>query len=283
MNYSSLDNHSSQPKEFRNELLDIMRGIAILIVILGHALQGTHGGEVGDDLHRFILTFQMELMFAISGFSAVYSKKRTLADAVKRHLLRLGLPCLAWVWIFYLAEAIVGIKSWTMADAFGCVIISGFWFLRQLLLIYLAFEVYRHSGPISGILAGTLTLFAFACIPGQETLVHYAVWFVVGVVVHELWRYFLPNTEICNPLPRRLSVPLIWCGRNSLALYAVHWNIFFVFISCYLIDFSKIIEMSFPVAAFLMFALFTGGSVLLINMAKKFPLLPQLLFGEDWK
>ena len=168
----------------------------MLIVVLGHALQGANGGDAGNPLHQFILSFQMELFFAISGFSVVWARERPFADAVKRQLLRLGVPYLAWVWLFYLAEAVWGIKTWTAQDAFGCLIFSGFWFLRQLLFINISYNVYSHVKGLKGVSLAIVTIGLFSFIPGQGGLLHHAEWFAIGFLSHVLWNRFLPEKTI---------------------------------------------------------------------------------------
>lgn len=266
----------------RNELLDVLRGLGILIVILGHSLQGANGGAVAGDLHHFILRFQMELLFAISGFSAVYASKRTFSEAMKRHLLRLGLPYVTWVVLFYIAEIAFGIKTWDASDALARIYTSGFWFLRNLLFIYTSFEIYACRKSISRFIAASVTIFVLSRIPEQGLLLYYSAWFALGMSVHLLWRRTSPGKTLSNPLPSFISKPLCWCGKNSLALYAIHWNIFFAFLSCRLFDLSVYSNgaLGFPLTALCLFVLYTFGSVIFILAMKKLPLLPQIFLGE---
>lgn len=272
-----------EPKN-RNELLDILRGLGILIVILGHSLQGANGGAIAGNFHRFILHFQMELLFAISGFSAIYASKRTFANAMKRHLLRLGLPYVTWVVLFYTAEIAFGFKPWDASDVFSRFYTSGFWFLRNLLFIYTAFEIYACRKSVSRLVAASVTIFILSRIPEQGLLLYYLAWFVLGISVHLLWRKTLPKKTLSNPLPSLISKPLCWCGKNSLALYAIHWNIFFAFLSCRLFNFSTLAngKLGFPLTALGLFMIYTAGSVIVIMLIKKLPLLPQILLGESF-
>lgn len=156
-------------------------------------------------------------------------------------------------------------------------------FLRQLLLIYIAYEIYARFKPAIGIVPGLCALFVFARIPGQGTLLYYALWFIIGYATHLLWRRILPSRAIANPLPRRQSNWLIWCGRNSLALYAVHWNIFFSSLSMH-VNFHTLVErgLGFYTVAILLFTLFTAGSVFIILIMKNIPILPQVFLGEPF-
>ena len=55
----------------RIEWLDTMRGIAILLVVLGHSI-----GSINDPVNRFILSFHMPLFFFISGILAKTTDKQ---------------------------------------------------------------------------------------------------------------------------------------------------------------------------------------------------------------
>ena len=49
----------------RNEQIDVARGIAILLVILGHSFY-----SIEDPLNKIILSFHMPLFFFLSGIVA---------------------------------------------------------------------------------------------------------------------------------------------------------------------------------------------------------------------
>jgi len=59
----------------QNRLLDVAKGVAMLIVILGHAIQGARHGAADVPLHRFILGFQMELFLG-----TIYLTSETAID-----------------------------------------------------------------------------------------------------------------------------------------------------------------------------------------------------------
>lgn len=52
-------------QKVRNKQIDVMRGIAILLVILGHSI-----GYVDNNLNKCILAFHMPLFFILSGLLA---------------------------------------------------------------------------------------------------------------------------------------------------------------------------------------------------------------------
>lgn len=56
----------------RNEQIDVARGIAILLVILGHSFY-----SIEDPLNKIILSFHMPLFFFLSGIVAKIRDKET--------------------------------------------------------------------------------------------------------------------------------------------------------------------------------------------------------------
>lgn len=268
----------------RSRWLDFAKGVAILIVIFGHALQGACHGNCSLGLHRFILSFQMELFFFISGIAAAYSHSDVLTKSLGKRILRLGLPYASWVWLFYLAEAVLGIKQWTLSDALGCFVFSGFWFLRYLLFILVSFELYRFGQRRWNVLAGIglgMCVFGIVCLlPGQDGLVLYAIFFVVGFIARTV--FARTGLSMSFQLPsRKLTRAIVWCGQNSLALYAVHWNVLFVFLSLQLVDFGKY---SARIGAYsiviVLFAVYLLGSIAAIWLMRKIPIVPQVFLGD---
>lgn len=55
----------------RDYAVDLLRGIAIIVVVIGHAMQVCVGGGYHTAI-EIIKSFQMPLMFFVSGMSLVY-------------------------------------------------------------------------------------------------------------------------------------------------------------------------------------------------------------------
>lgn len=69
-------------EQSRDITLDILRGIAIFIVVLGHSIQASLLSDESSFVwSKLILNFQMPLLFCISGYTAGFSyhpeKQRT--------------------------------------------------------------------------------------------------------------------------------------------------------------------------------------------------------------
>lgn len=127
----------------RNGYIDFVKGIAILLVLVGHAIQYCSGseyflqGEYYDNpLFRFIYTFHMPLFMAVSGYLLHQSlQHRSEVEVALRHLRQLGLPILSFGLLAFCIRWIVS----PTRDVVECVemlfhtCVGNLWFLWALL------------------------------------------------------------------------------------------------------------------------------------------------------
>lgn len=118
----------------RNQTVDIIRGIAMLLVVLGHTISGTCIGYENTFLFKVIWTLQMPMFFIISGYVTRYSKpissSRLLLKYLRKRTFAYIIPWI--VWSFVVRGFILGQSSffnlrhllWHMDD--------GYWFLVSL-------------------------------------------------------------------------------------------------------------------------------------------------------
>lgn len=86
--------------ENRNQFVDIMRGIAMLLVVLGHTMTGCTVDSQKSFLFNIIWSLQMPLFILISGFVTKYSRPisdgKGLWKYVKRRTVAYMLPWAVW-------------------------------------------------------------------------------------------------------------------------------------------------------------------------------------------
>ena len=86
--------------ENRNQFVDIMRGIAMLLVVLGHTMTGCTVDSQKIFLFNIIWSLQMPLFILISGFVTKYSRPisdgKGLWKYVKRRTVAYMLPWAVW-------------------------------------------------------------------------------------------------------------------------------------------------------------------------------------------
>ena len=88
----------------RNLTIDFIRGIAILLVVLGHNIQYGSGNVFYQSesyfenfLFKFIYSFHMPLFALISGYLFFWTMRKTVNDVLKSRLIALILPIFCWV------------------------------------------------------------------------------------------------------------------------------------------------------------------------------------------
>ena len=129
-----------QPDEQRNQYWDILRGIAMLLVVLGHA-----GLARESLLNRAIYAFHMPLFMVISGFFFHFSLQRhSFRENLRRKAVQLLLPVLLIGTLYYLLTANHAVPPREMPGNYYAVLIRTLWFLQALFLSCLAVLVIHR-------------------------------------------------------------------------------------------------------------------------------------------
>lgn len=113
----------------RIEWLDYMKGVAILIVVIGHVAHNIGGNYV---FSTPIIICEMPLFFMLSGILANKTIKRTICENYRKKLQSLGIPLVVVGGIYNLC---IGGIYWFLYDMYH----MGFWFLLSLLSCWLIF------------------------------------------------------------------------------------------------------------------------------------------------
>ena len=99
--------------KIRNNTVDIIRGIAMLMVVLQHTIARCCFDYSNTFLFNAIWSLQMPLFFIISGYVTRYSKKvvnsKELFGLIKRRTCAYLIPWL--VWSFLYADSYLSINS----------------------------------------------------------------------------------------------------------------------------------------------------------------------------
>ena len=127
----------------RNQFVDIMRGIAMLLVVLGHTMTGCTVGAEESFLFNIVWSLQMPMFILISGYVTKYS--RGIVDGAglwkffKRRTLAYLLP---WVvWSFLVRGIIFGSSNFLNIKWLLWHMDSGYWFLVTIWTISMIFGV----------------------------------------------------------------------------------------------------------------------------------------------
>ena len=127
-------------KSERSEVIDIMKGIAIVLVLIGHSIQFGSGNEYitkelffDNFLFKFIYSFHMPLFMIISGYLFFYTiNKYSFGENIIKRITNLILPIISWSLMYniinclILSEDIFSVKFWETCFSYA---IGSFWFI----------------------------------------------------------------------------------------------------------------------------------------------------------
>ena len=116
----------------RDPYWDIVRGIAMLLVILGHSIHTALGVE--DPGSRIIYTFHMPLFMLISGWFFPATLRHPTWKIVKDKFLLLVLPCIICGTIDYLLDHPSGIDAKTHLIKWYGRMLNSLWFFQALFI-----------------------------------------------------------------------------------------------------------------------------------------------------
>lgn len=148
----------------RDTTLDLAKGFAILLVVLGHAIQFSFGPEYADSgdyyddiVFKTIYSFHMPLFMLISGYLFYQSNKKDLKKLWMAKLKSIGLPLLTFAFVCspYLYSPLVfngDVVGW-LSGIFTN-IIHGYlmWFLLSLLLNICMLSILTRTIKKNGVL-----------------------------------------------------------------------------------------------------------------------------------
>ncbi len=168
--------------------LDVLKGVAILLVVLGHQTS-EHQGHA---LKTFIYSFHMPFFFLLAGYSAALSMSRShsIASFLKKRAIGIIIPLVVWAFCRSLIFGDVGAyRDYSLEQAAHSLLTgsSQVWFLPCLFLLQTYFCAYcfftrQSAGRLRRLAtAAALLLAAFAlhrslghtCDPGMRWDLHY--------------------------------------------------------------------------------------------------------------
>lgn len=122
----------------RNETVDLVKGFLIILVILGHVIQGAMQESL---VRSFIYTFHMPLFFFVSGYLVDYKKlsQTTLKTLLSKYALNAFIPWAIAVTAYY----IVTVTTHTISG-YARAFLHPFYHL-WFILAFLAYALYAYT------------------------------------------------------------------------------------------------------------------------------------------
>lgn len=130
----------------RNTYVDIIRGIAMLLVILGHTMTGCTQGAENSFLYNVIWSLQMPLFFLVSGYVTRYSRKVENADDLRKFVKRRTISYLfPWlIWTFFVRGLIFMNSNFLNIKYLVFHMDAGYWFLTTIWFICIIWGISNY-------------------------------------------------------------------------------------------------------------------------------------------
>ena len=192
----------SENKQGRDGSIDLLRGFAILIVVLGHTITGLTSGSENSAVYRVIWSLQMPLFFLISGYCFRFSRPIASGRDLGAYIVkRSAAYLLPWcVWTFLIRGIIFGQSYFLDPGDIFFHMDKGYWFLASLWTLslflgvssFLSAKMIRNKRSVSALLvtalfyallAGLLVLtgrFAGMGFFGARLTLYYAPFYFAG-------------------------------------------------------------------------------------------------------
>lgn len=106
-----------QPQASRLDWIDVAKGIAIILVVIGHTWRGLFSAGIMPEAQFLVVdariyAFHMPVFFLLSGFFYISTIKRfSTPDYVKRIAVRILWPMIIWTYIFLGTKLLAGSLS----------------------------------------------------------------------------------------------------------------------------------------------------------------------------
>lgn len=182
----------------RDRTIDGLRGLAIILVVVGHAVQSTYADFDSNLIFRFIYASHMPLFMFVSGYAAGFSAE-TRGVGIYKKFLAFVVPFLSWYAVAYFANQSwnnIGLKSYVAR-----VIVSpdwGLWFLPILFFCYLLLALGRKFEDKIGVIIYLIIWLVLQLVPyhgfGLDLLKWHFMFFIVGYLAN--YKYNLSSLKI---------------------------------------------------------------------------------------
>lgn len=256
------------------EAIDILKGITIILVVIGHAVQGIVSGQhltLNTEyssifiLKQIIYGFHMPLFFIIAGLFINSWVKRSFKEAILQKIFRLIVPYFIWSAITALAMQFasnytnngLGIREFIMSPIIP---FSQYWFLYVLFFIHIIYYVLVNIKMCNGKLLFLLvSIVVYLLNPLIDniwifnSLFRYMIFFSIGSYILDFinlkqFRYnkmVLPIITFL--LINVIYVKVLYINNDLLEYYflfvtSIVGSVFVFFISYYTVSNTKIMK-----------------------------------------
>ncbi|MBR2523785.1 MAG: acyltransferase family protein [Clostridiales bacterium] len=173
--------------EHRKRQIDLLRGLAIFLMLWGHCIQYCCGGQFdffGDQVFKVIYSFHMPLLMLISGYLFSFSEqKRNMTELIGHKVKTLLYPVLTYTVLnLVLTKGVIAVITGTPGLLLETPPLTELWFLWSVLAcsIVLTVAVKATGRPVLRIMLVLTGFFVVALFPCNTMNVYMYPYFVLG-------------------------------------------------------------------------------------------------------
>lgn len=215
--------------------IDIVKGVAILLVILGHSFC-SHPINLGECFPVFgevVRSFQMPLFFIVSGF--LFSAKYGLGDFLRKKTKRLVIPWLVFAALAILlrfAQSMVGFGKDMNVTTELWKLVQGqyYWFLYSLMWIMILCNMVKNKMFLAVLALSSVLLCLFTDIKSVTDFnigrtVFYFAFFVLGFLFRDIYGYVAKaNVKLIGCGVLLMLIGFVFCWQ-FISIESIHWYI----------------------------------------------------------
>lgn len=217
----------------RNELIDILKAIAIILLILGHSIQGGSGNEYllnnlffDNYLFKFIYSFHMPLFMLISGYLFYNSTiKYSWVHNIKSRITTLLIPIAAWSIISFTIR-VIGENNFSVVyliKTYIGLMINNLWFLWAILycsvVVIIVKKFFRDSVYLY--LFGFILSLMIPDILGSASYKFMYPFFIIGYFVNK-------NHDKLVEITKKVNSQMMWLIISGIPFFILllfyNWN-----------------------------------------------------------
>lgn len=180
-----MNTNTAKVNSKRNDFLDFIRGILIILVVWGHAIQYfmlDKGSFYDDPVYKIIYSFHMPLFMVISGYVFYWSVSRSaVVPLLKKRIISIGMPMVLWgmlCWCMnreglFINEPIKALYA-LKTDLFSL------WFLWSVLVCSVSITVFHNLHGISALLWIAFSICILHVLPNADLNLFMYPYFLFG-------------------------------------------------------------------------------------------------------